>query len=151
MEYRPRYTQPFTLEEARLLDVPIISEEITRLQNSVAHLQRTQDELQDALSTSPGDTDLTEAFEENEVVIGSQKERITILRMVLVEKGLPMGPHYDVQPLARDRPAGSTVPAVAPVQPNGAHSHNDRVRSSISTSRNGLSDGDGDEDDGVYL
>ncbi|KAL1946850.1 hypothetical protein VTO73DRAFT_14954 [Trametes versicolor] len=70
MEYRPRYTQPFTLEEARLLDVPIISEvEITRLQNSVAHLQRTQDELQDALSTSPGDTDLTEAFEENEVVM----------------------------------------------------------------------------------
>ncbi len=90
MEYRPRYTQPFTLEEARLLDVPIISEgehrpfdassdphrspahcatEITRLQNSVAHLQRTQDELQDALSTSPGDTDLTQAFEENEVVM----------------------------------------------------------------------------------
>ena len=90
MEYAPKYAQPFTLQEARGLDVPIITEgpcyvpavhranrtysvsrdlEISRLQNSIAHLQRTQDELKDALSTTPDDPDLTEAFEENEVVM----------------------------------------------------------------------------------
>lgn len=86
MEYRPRYSQPFTLEEARQLAVPIITEgtsfdfmastwlihtyaEISRLQNSLSHLQRTQGELKEALATAPGDPDLTEAFEENEVVM----------------------------------------------------------------------------------
>ncbi|TFK91495.1 hypothetical protein K466DRAFT_467086, partial [Polyporus arcularius HHB13444] len=97
MEYKPRYSQPFTLEEARLLAVPIITEEISRLQNSLSHLQRTQEELKEALTTAPGDPDLTEAFEENEVVIGSQNERITMLQIVLNEKGVRMGAHYDVQ------------------------------------------------------
>ncbi|PIL37109.1 hypothetical protein GSI_00801 [Ganoderma sinense ZZ0214-1] len=69
MEYIPRYSQPFTLQEARQLAVPIITEEISRLQNSLAHLQKTQDELKEALSTAPGDADLTEAFEENEIVM----------------------------------------------------------------------------------
>ncbi|KAI0774232.1 hypothetical protein C8Q74DRAFT_1368732 [Fomes fomentarius] len=69
MEYKPRYSQPFTLDEARQLAVPIIAEEISRLQNSLAHLRRTQDELKDALTTSTGDIDLTQAFEENELVI----------------------------------------------------------------------------------
>ncbi|KAI0750725.1 hypothetical protein C8Q80DRAFT_1153627 [Daedaleopsis nitida] len=87
MEYIPRYSQPFTLEEARQLAVPIITEEIARLQNSIAHLRRTQDELKDALATSPDDPDLTQAFEENDVVIGSQNERISMLQMVLAEKG----------------------------------------------------------------
>ncbi len=69
--------------------------------------------------------------------------------MVLVEKGLPMGPHYDVQPhMARDRP-NTSVPAPAPVQPNGVQLRDAREQASISTSSNGLSDGD--EDDGVYL
>ncbi|KAI0719598.1 hypothetical protein C8T65DRAFT_44004 [Cerioporus squamosus] len=98
MEYKPRYSQPFTLEEARLLAVPIITEEISRLQNSLSHLQRTQEELKEALTASPGDPDLSEAFEENEVVIGSQSERITMLQMVLSEKGIHMSAHYYVQP-----------------------------------------------------
>ncbi|RDX55572.1 hypothetical protein OH76DRAFT_1371866 [Lentinus brumalis] len=97
MEYKPRYSQPFTLEEARLLAVPIITEEISRLQNSLSHLQRTQEELKEALTTAPGDPDLTEALEENEVVIGSQNERITMLKIVLNEKGIRTSAHYDVQ------------------------------------------------------
>ncbi|KAI9001054.1 hypothetical protein BD414DRAFT_473469 [Trametes punicea] len=116
MEYMPRYAQPFTLEEARQLAVPIISEEITRLQNSLTHLQRTQDELRDALSTSPDDSDFTQAFEENEVVIGSQRERITILRMVLVEKGVPMNAHYDLPPRSQ---GGQTHAAATSPQPDG--------------------------------
>ncbi|KAI1795190.1 hypothetical protein LXA43DRAFT_882491 [Ganoderma leucocontextum] len=104
MDYVPRYSQPFTLQEARQLAVPIIAEEISRLQNSLAYLQRTQDQLKDALSTAPGDADLTEAFEENEIVIGSQSERISMLRIVLAEKGVPMSAHYDVgsQPASGD-------------------------------------------------
>ena len=95
MDYRPRYQQPFTLEEARQLAVPLITEgasssrdphlcgpssmircsrvflpiEIARLQNSLTHLQRTQRDLEDALVEAPGDADLTEAFEENEIVM----------------------------------------------------------------------------------
>ncbi len=96
MEYKPRYSQPFTLEEARLLAVPIITEgppsdlvtftslicayaEISRLQNSLSHLQRTQEELKEALTTAPGDPDLTEALEENEVVMCVVHLRIHIL------------------------------------------------------------------------
>ncbi|KAH9853515.1 hypothetical protein C2E23DRAFT_728423 [Lenzites betulinus] len=139
MEYRPRYAQPFTLEEARLLAVPIISEEISRLQNSLLHLQRTQDELRDALATSPGDTDLTQAFEENEDVIGSQKERITILRMVLVEKGVPMSAHYDLQAGNPRGPSSTTRQS----QTNGIHPH-----AAVPSQTTDAADGD---DEGVYL
>ncbi|KAI0335420.1 hypothetical protein GY45DRAFT_1342497 [Cubamyces sp. BRFM 1775] len=143
MEYRPRYSQPFTLEEARQLAVPIITEEISRLQNSLTHLHRTQDELQDALSTSAGDADLSQAFEENEVVIGSQKERITMLRMVLAEKGVPMSAHYDVPQRAR---------ANAP----GAHARPEEAQTQASTTENGAPSTNGnsvgvDADEGVYL
>ncbi|KAI0638146.1 hypothetical protein C8Q77DRAFT_1153815 [Trametes polyzona] len=141
MEYRPRYSQPFTLEEARQLAVPIITEEIARLQNSLVHLRRTQDELQDALAGSPGDADLKEAYEENEDVIGSQKERITILRMVLVEKGVPMGAHYDV-PQAQSRPGGAAAPTASPVQPNGRTENGEEA---------GNRDGITNDDGGVYL
>ncbi|KAH9899911.1 hypothetical protein C8Q73DRAFT_339156 [Cubamyces lactineus] len=145
MEYRPRYSQPFTLEEARQLAVPIITEEISRLQNSLTHLQRTQDVLQDALSTSPDDADFSQAFEENEVVIGSQKERITMLKMVLSEKGVPMSAHYDVPQRTRDGPPGpptrpSEGQAQASAMENGAPSDN----------ANGSS-ASVDADEGVYL
>ncbi|RPD67208.1 hypothetical protein L226DRAFT_499201 [Lentinus tigrinus ALCF2SS1-7] len=103
MEYTPRYPQPFTLEEARQLAVPIITEEITRLQNSLTHLRRTQEELKEALTTSPGDPDLTEAFEENEVVIGSQNERVAMLQIVLNEKGVRMSAHYGLIQETTDR------------------------------------------------
>ncbi|KAI0375593.1 hypothetical protein BV20DRAFT_984383 [Pilatotrama ljubarskyi] len=148
MEYRPRYSQPFTLEEARQLAVPIITEEISRLQNSLAHLDRTQRELEDALTTTPGDTDLEQAFEENEIVIGSQKERITILRMVLVEKGVPMSAHYDLQPPARvsqNAPGIGTAPAA-----DGTHSVNSLTTNDTAASLADGSTGDS-EDRGVYL
>ncbi|KAI0771583.1 hypothetical protein BD413DRAFT_549755 [Trametes elegans] len=121
MEYSPRYSQPFTLEEARLLPVPIIAEEIARLQNSLAHLQRTQEALEEALRTDPADGDLKDAFDENEVVVGSQKERIMILRMVLVEKGVPMGAHYDVQAPSQTPQPQSGTTRTQGVQPSTGH------------------------------
>ncbi|KAI0677577.1 hypothetical protein C8Q78DRAFT_1003420 [Trametes maxima] len=112
MEYRPRYTQPFTLEEARQLEVPIITEEISRLQNSLAHLERTQADLREALSDSPDDADLSQALGENETVIGSQRERISMLRMVLVEKGVPMSAHYDLEASQQSSPDTTPIPPV---------------------------------------
>ncbi|KAI0832375.1 hypothetical protein BC628DRAFT_1309963 [Trametes gibbosa] len=146
MEYRPRYTQPFTLEEARLLAVPIITEEISRLQNSLSHLQRTQDELREALATSPGDTDLKQAFTENEDVIGSQKERITMLRMVLDEKGLPMSAHYDLQ--VGNQPSNARDPTLSQPRSNGIHPHE-----SMSDQTTPLEDtsSENEDDQGVYL
>ncbi|KAF8517773.1 hypothetical protein JB92DRAFT_2143470 [Gautieria morchelliformis] len=34
MEYKPRHIQPFSVEQAALLEIPVITTEIARLQNS---------------------------------------------------------------------------------------------------------------------
>ncbi|KZT74345.1 hypothetical protein DAEQUDRAFT_720508 [Daedalea quercina L-15889] len=93
MDYRPRYAQPFTLREAVRLDVSVITEEMARLQNSLQHLRRTQTELRNAADAAP-DPEFTKAIEENDIVIGSQEERISILTMALTEKGVAMSSHY---------------------------------------------------------
>ncbi|EPT03748.1 hypothetical protein FOMPIDRAFT_1115201 [Fomitopsis schrenkii] len=95
MEYRPKYAQPFTLQEAAAMDVPVLTEEIARLQNSLQHLRRTQHELQIATDTDY-DPEIAKALEENNEVIGSQEERISILKMALAEKGVLMSSHYDL-------------------------------------------------------
>jgi len=96
MDFVPRYSQPFTLQQATLLDVPILSEEIDRLKNSLQHLRRTQEELVVHIAaTSPPDPDLSEAFKENEQVIGSQEERIVILKSALAHKGASNSSHYE--------------------------------------------------------
>ncbi|KDQ64585.1 hypothetical protein JAAARDRAFT_28227 [Jaapia argillacea MUCL 33604] len=97
MEYKPRYSQPFTLAEAVLLDIPTITQEITRLQHSLQHLRRTQDELRDYItSSSTPDNDIEEAFAENSQVIGSQEERVGILKVALSHKGIIASSHYDL-------------------------------------------------------
>ncbi|KAJ6539445.1 hypothetical protein B0H19DRAFT_360476 [Mycena capillaripes] len=116
MDYKPRYTQPFTLSEARLLDVETIVEEIARLQNSLQRLGETQDILREHVASSiqPGeevDREITKAIEENEIVIGSQSERISILKMALADKGIVAGDHYDIAP-----PPPRTVPNSAQAQ-----------------------------------
>lgn len=74
----PRHPQPFTLTEARQLDVGIIvtgksveislTAEISRLQNSLTHLEQTQADLLSALEEEE-DTDLREAWSENQGVM----------------------------------------------------------------------------------
>jgi len=110
MDYTPRHSQPFTLEQAILLDVVIISEEITRLQNSLQHLKKTQEELREHVATSsPPDPDFIEAIAENEDVIGSQEERVMMLRLALAHKGASTSSgHYDLSPAQRQ-----------PARPNG--------------------------------
>ncbi|KAJ7047267.1 hypothetical protein C8F04DRAFT_1246947 [Mycena alexandri] len=102
MDYKPRFAQPFTLSEARLLDVETVTEEIARLQNSLQHLGDTQETLREYVaSVQPGeevDRDITKAIEENETVIGSQSERISILKMALADMGIVAGSHYDIAP-----------------------------------------------------
>ncbi|KAI0650769.1 hypothetical protein C8Q79DRAFT_945115 [Trametes meyenii] len=146
MEYRPRYAQPFTLEEARQLEVPIITEEISRLQNSLAHLERTQEVLREALSDSPDDADLSQALGENENVIGSQRERISMLRMVLVEKGVPMSAHYDLEASSQQSSPAATPMPPAP-QVNGVRQTLPALNGDLSEPR-GTTQGD---EDGVYL
>lgn len=86
------------------MDVPVITEEIGRLQNSLVHLKRTQDELQMAAKADP-DPEFIKAIEENELVIGSQQERVAILKMALTERGILMGSHYDVASLPPNEPS----------------------------------------------
>lgn len=89
MDYRPRFAQPFTLNEAIGLDVGVITEggairlqnplrlnmiktlpEIARLQNSLKHLKETQTILESTLKEEGGpDPELRKAFEENEAVM----------------------------------------------------------------------------------
>ncbi|TCD68193.1 hypothetical protein EIP91_011365 [Steccherinum ochraceum] len=110
MEYRPRHPQPFTVAEAARLDVPIITEEIARLEHSINHLERTQTELSEFLANEPDDEDFSQAFAENRDVIGSQKERIAMLRLALSEKGIPTNnPHYEpALPTSTSQPTPST-------------------------------------------
>ncbi|KAG6873759.1 hypothetical protein C0995_011578 [Termitomyces sp. Mi166 len=99
MDFIPRYAQPFTLAEAIKLDVAVITEEITRLQNSLQHLKQTQTTLREYINEEPShdvDPEITKALEENKTVIGSQEERIFILKLALSEKGVHYGSHYDI-------------------------------------------------------
>ncbi|KAK7470532.1 hypothetical protein VKT23_001957 [Stygiomarasmius scandens] len=115
MDYTPRYAQPFTLSEAIALDVSTITEEIARLQNSLKHLNETQEFLKEAIgaeSTDTVDPELTQAYEENQVVIGSQEERISILKLALTEKGVSTGTHYELaqarEPAKNPQPSSIT-------------------------------------------
>ncbi|KAF8484924.1 hypothetical protein DFH94DRAFT_717006 [Russula ochroleuca] len=92
MEYRPKHPQPFSLSEALKFDPATITEEISRLQNSLQHLRRTQDELR----SHSDDPELSLALQENEAVIASQAERISMLNIALNEKGVvASGDHYE--------------------------------------------------------
>ncbi|KAF8812526.1 hypothetical protein BYT27DRAFT_7182968 [Phlegmacium glaucopus] len=139
MDYKPRYAQPFTLAEATALDVSVISEEISRLQNSLKYLRETQEVLKAALaetSTEPPDSEIAKAFEENQVVIGSQEERISILKMAMTEKGIISASHYDPQqatPLSQS--------SIIPSNPSHTTTSSPLVDTALSDV----------EEDGVYL
>ncbi|KAF8845867.1 hypothetical protein BDN67DRAFT_886788, partial [Paxillus ammoniavirescens] len=94
MEYNPRYPQPFTLDQAIALDPAVAWDEIARLRNSLLHLKRTQEELQEysrELAASEEDPDVCQAMKENEitmhVLLASQDERIFILKLALTHHG----------------------------------------------------------------
>ncbi|OCH92950.1 hypothetical protein OBBRIDRAFT_772640 [Obba rivulosa] len=143
MEYTPRYPQPFTLQEAVQLDVSVITEEIARLQNSLEHLKKTQQGLREALEAS-ADPEFADAIGENEDVIGSQEERISILKMALAEKGIVIGSHYDIQTTnASQRVSGpQSGERATRMDGAGANSHVDHASQEQDSSASA---------DGVYL
>lgn len=103
MEYHPKYPQPFTLEQAVAFDPEVASDEIARLQNSIAHLKRTQDELKDYTE----DPDVRQAVEENETTIASQDERIFMLKLALTHHGIsPV--HQEKSPAAPVRESSTS-------------------------------------------
>jgi len=124
MEYKPRYAQPFTLSEARVLDVETITEEIARLQNSLQRLDETQKFLQEHVSSTRAaagevDSEIAKALEENQTVIGSQSERISILKMALSDKGIVAGSHYDIAPHVRRHKEAAAEPPPQLVEDDG--------------------------------
>ncbi|CAE6442323.1 unnamed protein product [Rhizoctonia solani] len=137
LAFRPKYAQPFSFEHACQLDAPTIAE--ARLQNSLRILIETQKQLQDAISSEPiPDSDLQQAFRENLEVIGSQEERIVMLRKALEAQGAAIAdnPHYQVQSytvpsLATAPREATSVPAMAGVSEQTANQ--------------------GDDSEGVYL
>ncbi|VDC07321.1 unnamed protein product [Peniophora sp. CBMAI 1063] len=113
MDFHPKYPQPFTLHEAVQLEPGVIADEIARLQNSLKHLKQTQDELHSFAREDPGDDDIKEAVSENETTIGSQEERITMLKLALVEKGVILPSSHYTLPGERvhDPPPPTSAPA----------------------------------------
>jgi len=63
------------------------------------------------------DPEITKAIEENETVIGSQSERISMLKMALLDKGIVAGSHYDIA-LPPPRVVAAPTPA-RPIEEDG--------------------------------
>ncbi|KAK6910881.1 hypothetical protein I204_03085 [Kwoniella mangroviensis CBS 8886] len=83
----PKHAQPFSLEEAMGLEVETLVNEIKRLENSIKHLQRTQSDLRSYLEEDEdGDGEIGKAYMENEDTISSQSERITLIKLALINK-----------------------------------------------------------------
>ncbi|KAG5648983.1 hypothetical protein DXG03_000332 [Asterophora parasitica] len=123
MDFIPRYAQPFTLAEAVTLDV--------------AHLKQTQTGLQEYIDSEPPedvDPEITKALEENKTVIGSQEERILILKLALSEKGVHYGSHYELNSKDTTSPAAAETPSTHP-----------------STTATETSQAEPDDEGGVYL
>ncbi|KAG7449101.1 uncharacterized protein BT62DRAFT_662808 [Guyanagaster necrorhizus] len=114
------------------MDWPIlIDAEIVRLQNSLQHLRETQELLGQHITENPNDQDveIEKALEENETVIGSQEERIGILRMALAEKGMITGSHYNVAP-------SNSIPAEHDIQRRGDLVAGDQTNGIVAESAN---------------
>lgn len=77
------------MEEAVELDLHTLTMELARLQDSVNRLEDTQKSLAEFLDASADkDEDLSTAYKENVDVIGSQKERMNMIRLALSHKGV---------------------------------------------------------------
>lgn len=109
INFKPKYTQPITLDALLELDPGFITAEISRLENSINHLTRSNSDL---LLAEKEEDDAAErqvfvlAREENEDVIESQRERITMMKLALHQMiGVDSeGPHY-----AQDKAKGGGV------------------------------------------
>jgi hypothetical protein len=83
-----RATSP-TQFAAALQDLPVDSlyAKVVELQNSIAHLQRSNLELEDHAKSVGGDVDCDEVIGENEGVMGRMRERIEMVKQEIRRRG----------------------------------------------------------------
>lgn len=184
MEYNPRYPQPFSLSQAIALDPAVawdgltleitssrlsltVLTEIARLRNSLLHLRRSQNELQEYLRelTSEGDLEVSQAVKENEITMhvsvgrpflpmlrvfrASQDERIFMLKLALTHHGHPVTSEQTAEPLT---PSPFTLPGMAEHPQNTVGSNSDVFPPTEGASTvNPQPPEAGDHDHGVYL
>jgi hypothetical protein len=95
---------------AALRELPISSlhAKVSELQNSIAHLEKSNADLEEFVRTD-GDKDCYEALMENKDVIEKNRKRIELIRKEVVElRGLPW-----------EADGGKTVPATSEARLNG--------------------------------
>ncbi|KAF9226543.1 hypothetical protein BS17DRAFT_775807 [Gyrodon lividus] len=83
MEYNSRYPQPFTLDQAIAFDPAVAWDEIARLRNSLLHLKRTQEELQEysrEFASSKEDPEVRQAMKENEITMHVSLRNVHLLQ-----------------------------------------------------------------------
>ncbi|KAG1762686.1 hypothetical protein EDD22DRAFT_545007 [Suillus occidentalis] len=90
MEFTPCHPQPFTFQQAISFDPEVSADEIGRLQNSISHLKRTQEELQEYAE----DPDIAQAIKENNETMSVQGSPWTLLHLLRSE-------HTHAQSIAR--------------------------------------------------
>ncbi|WWD02168.1 hypothetical protein V865_000206 [Kwoniella europaea PYCC6329] len=130
----PKHAQPFSLEEAMGLEVETLVNEIKRLENSIKHLQRTQSDLKSYLDSEEGkededgDGEIGKAYKENEDTISSQSERITLIKLALINK-LGSDARLEHYGLSIDQPKSQSIGAghlsQPPPQPQTTNHRND--------------------------
>ncbi|RVD83644.1 uncharacterized protein DFL_005424 [Arthrobotrys flagrans] len=115
------------------LEIPQLHQESARLQNSLYHLERSNT----TLAEYPDDEDCKDAIRYNQGVIEQQKQRVDIIRLELVRRGVSVG-HMDL-----DTPE--------PVSSSTGDAQATSAASGSSAPANGAANGHAGEDEGVYL
>lgn len=74
------------------LDVQTLTNEMGRLEDSLSRLVATQTTLKEVIDADDNgaDREIVQAYEENEEVIGSQRERVEMIIMALGMKGVSL-------------------------------------------------------------
>ncbi|KAF3197208.1 hypothetical protein TWF679_003488 [Orbilia oligospora] len=115
------------------LEVPQLHQESARLQNSLYHLERSNT----TLAEYPDDEDCKDAIRYNHCVIEQQKQRVDIIRLELIRRGVSVG-HMDLD-----------IPESGPSAP--ADTQATVAASGSSAPADGAANGHAGEDEGVYL
>ncbi|KAF7507095.1 hypothetical protein GJ744_010908 [Endocarpon pusillum] len=74
---------------AALEDLPVenLYAKVSEIRNSIAHLERSNKELEDYSNSAGGDTDCVAAVRENEEVIGRMNGRIELIKNEVERRG----------------------------------------------------------------
>ncbi|KAG2359209.1 hypothetical protein BDR07DRAFT_1292822 [Suillus spraguei] len=96
MEFTPCRPQPFTFQQAISFGPEVSADEMSRLQNSISRIKRTQEELQEYAE----DTDIAQATKENNQTLSVQGKhrKMIMLKLALTQHGASnaTSAHYDL-------------------------------------------------------